>query len=230
MKTRILAIILIVSFLLGVSCGQPAPPPMPMPAPAPAPAPAPTPPLRPSYQPAPPPEAPTPSRAPDPTLEYQALPSFSYIGITPPPGEAKRLYNLLLRIKWDTKWSDLYKRGEFDCSEMAGLLEDYLESNGFDAYILCAELTGRDWASALNMELEKVLGLSKGEKQYHAWVAVNLDGEYMAIESTIPEATRYLGAYRYQYIYASVDEAERVYSGEFDYWNSPQSRMLALLP
>jgi len=141
-------------------------------------------------------------------------------------GESHRLYELLLDIRWNTNWANLYKTSEFDCSEMSGYLEAYLELKGFDTYIVCAEVTGRDWASALGVELERLMGLRIGSKAYHAWIVVNIDGEYLAVESTIPHETRYYGAYKYQYLYTSVSEAEKAYPGEFDYWFSPQIKSL----
>jgi hypothetical protein len=174
-----------------------------------------------------PPSTATPTPIPSPVpAEYLELPSLSYVGITPPQGEPYRLYEILLRIRWDTNWSNLYKTNEFDCSEMSGLLENYLESNGFNTYILCAEVTERDWAWALEMELERVVGLREGGRAYHAWTAVKFGDEYMAIESTIPCITNYYGAYKYQCIYNTAQEAERAYPGQFDYWNSPQYGVL----
>ncbi len=155
-------------------------------------------------------------------LPYRELPQLDYIGISPPAGEPRRLDDLLRSLRWNTDWSDLYVAGEFDCSEMAGLLENYLESKGFDTYILVAELGDRDWYSGLSISLERLIGLREGDKAYHAWVAVNIDDEYMAVESTRVYDSNYYGDFKYQRIYSTAAEAERAYPGEFDYWNSPQ--------
>lgn len=171
--------------------------------------------------------SPAPTPAPTAT-EYQELPSFDYVGITPPPGEAHRLYEVLLRIRWDTNWSDLYEAHEFDCSEMSGMLENYLEGLGFDTYILVAEITGRDWATALDIEIARLIGWMENGKLYHAWLAVRFNDKYMGVESTIPDDSQYYGIYRYQEIYADVKEAERAYPGEFDYWDSPQYNVLKI--
>ncbi len=160
--------------------------------------------------------------APGSEPEYHELPKLDYIGISPPAGEPRRLDRLLRRLRWETDWADLYELGEFDCSEMAGLLENYLESNGFDTYILVAELGDRDWHRGLSIDLERLLGLRVGDKAYHAWIAVNIDGEYMAVESTKVYDSNYYGDFRYQEIYSTAAEAERAYPGEFDYWESPQ--------
>ncbi len=205
---RLLAVFLLLSVLLGASCVTINEPPAPMPAPTPTPSPAPV---------------PAPAPAPTPAMpEYRELPSFDYVGITPPPGEAHRLYEVLLRIRWDTDWAALYKVNEFDCSEMSGMLEDYLEDLGFDTYILVAEISGRDWATALNIEIERLIGWIDDGKLYHAWLAVRVVDEYMGVEATIPGDSQYYGIYRYQEIYGDVDEAERAMPGQFDYWNSPQ--------
>lgn len=158
--------------------------------------------------------------------EYKELPKFNYIGITPPPGEPYDLYSLLVQLRHRSNWSSLYIKHEFDCSEMSGFMENYLELNGFDTYILVAELTGRDWANALEMELERLVGLSVGDKIYHAWLAVNIDNDYLAVEATIPLIDNYYGAYKYLMIYGSAKEAEKAMPGQFDWWNSSQWQRL----
>ena len=109
---------------------------------------------------------------------------------------------------------------------MSGFFEMYLESYGFDTYILVAEVTGRDWANALGMELERLVGLRTGGKMYHAWIVVKIDEEYLAVEATLPGIDTYYGAYKYQMIYRSIEEAEKAMPGQFDYWNSSQLQSL----
>lgn len=214
----LLTIFLLLSVLLGASCINNNPPSRPASVPVPTPEPAPG--LAP---------APLPSQAPPqttPATQYFELPKFNYIGITPPPGKPHDLYNLLVEMRHRSNWSSLYTKHEFDCSEMSGFWEFYLESYGFDTYILCAELTGRDWANALGMELERLVGLSADGKLYHAWIAVKIDNEYLAVESTLPGIDTYYGAYKYQWIYRSVEEAEKAWPGEFDWENSSQFQSL----
>lgn len=137
------------------------------------------------------------------TGEYHRLPTryHSDIGIGGyRHEELEHLHDLLYRFR-RTSWSSLYEKGVFDCSNMSAFLHDYLEGQGFTVYILVAEITERDWAYALQVEIEKLFALSEGGKQYHAWLAVEIDeGEYVAIESTIPTETWYYGAYKYQAI------------------------------
>lgn len=161
-----------------------------------------------------------------PAAHYYELPKFSYVGITPPPGKAHELYDLLVRMRHRSNWSSLYTQNEFDCSEMSGFLESHLELCGFDTYILVAELTGRDWASALGIGLNRLIGLRSGNKAYHAWIAVKIDNEYLAVEATTPCIDNYYGAYKYQSIYSSVEEAENAMPGQFDFLNSSQFQNL----
>lgn len=160
------------------------------------------------------------------TSDYHQLPSryYSDIGISGYRHEGlNRLHNVLREFR-QTSWSSLYERGVFDCSNMSGFLHDYLESEGFNVYILGAEITGRDWASALDLELDKLFGLSRGGKRYHAWLAIEINsGEYVAIEPTIPIETWYYGAYKYQCAAADGGDAKRQWgSSEFEYYGLPQ--------
>ena len=158
------------------------------------------------------------------TNEYHNLPSCPYYFYNPINNRGyandrlNRLHDILQQFR-DAGWDSLYERDEFDCSNMSGFLHDYLEAQGFDVYILEAEITQRDWLTALGIETEKLLGLSKGEKEYHAWVAVKIfdDGRYVAVESTTPIETWYPPAYKYQAVYA-----DRPKDGEYEYEGLPQ--------
>ncbi len=155
------------------------------------------------------------------TNEYHNLPSCPVYFYNPINNQGyandrlNRLHDILKQIR-DAGWGSLYELNVFDCTNMAGFIHDYLEEQDFDVYILVAEITQRYWLDAVGIEIEKLLGLSEGGKEYHAWLAVRIfdDGRYIAVESTTPIETWYPAAYRYQAAYAdSPGTAEYEYEG-----------------
>ncbi|MEA1906436.1 MAG: CAP domain-containing protein [Euryarchaeota archaeon] len=108
-----------------------------------------------------------------------------------------------------------YKENYFDCSEMAALIEWYLEGRGVDTRII----TG-----ARNMPHDVVVGgfEYKNSTGDHAWVVSNISGKVFLIEPTIarivPESLEqyYIPDGSYSDIYEVVDSSRC--ADEYDWW------------
>ena len=110
---------------------------------------------------------------------------------------------------------DAYQENYFDCSEMAALIEWYLEGHGVDAMIVTGEHNQPHDISFGGFEYRNNTG-------DHAWVIANISGMDLLIEPTmariVPKSLEryYVPDNRYSDIYDVVDSSRCV--DEYDWW------------
>ena len=110
---------------------------------------------------------------------------------------------------------DAYQENYFDCSEMAALIEWYLEGHGVDTMIVTGEHNQPHDVSVGGFEY-------KNNSGDHAWVVSNISGRSFLIEPTmariVPESLEryYFPDNRYSDIYDVVDSSRCAY--EYDWW------------
>ncbi len=108
-----------------------------------------------------------------------------------------------------------YKENYFDCSEMAALIEWYLEGHGVDTRIITGEHNQPHNVLVDRFEYKNSIG-------DHAWVVSNISGKVFLIEPTmariVPESLEqyYIPDGSYRDIYDVVDSSRG--ADEYDWW------------
>ena len=120
-----------------------------------------------------------------------------------PENQKLGVYNLDDELS-SVSWSEPYEANVFDCSEMSGCLEWWLENRGWHAKIY--------------------VGDSPFSSGKHAWLIVETsDGNYMPVEATTIRVVWWDDPYfdnywEYDYRFETIQEAIDYYESEFDWW------------
>jgi len=133
--------------------------------------------------------------------------------------DLKRLYEddtlyELAEVVNTLEWKIPYKKGSFECGEMAGYLEWYLERRGWHTLI------------AVGAPPHSSTPVYRAEKKVkHAWLLVETSsGRYTPVEPTVPKVIfpsdpDYDKYFDYNHLFESAAVANAYYPGEFDWWN-----------